>query len=119
MPVADELTLSELLELLSHRRRRFVLGTLDETDGDVPMDSLAKRLAAWEESDSPADATPPAVEDVKLSLYHTHLPKLETAGLVTFDSRHVRYDVGEPTPTDLSLDGLLQEERELMLANCC
>ncbi|MFC6755593.1 MULTISPECIES: DUF7344 domain-containing protein [Haloarcula] len=117
MPVADELTLSGLLELLSHPRRRFVLGILDETDGDVSMDSLAERLTAWEVGDSPADSSPPAVEDVKLSLYHTHLPKLETAGLVTYDSRRVRYDVGEPTA--LSIDGLLQEERDSMLANRC
>jgi len=119
MPVAEELSLTELLELLSHPRRRFVLGLLEETDGDVSMDSLAERLAVWEGDDSSADAGPPAVDDVKLSLYHTHLPKLENAGLVTYDSQRVRYDVGEPAMTALSIDGLLQAERDRMLANCC
>lgn len=118
MPVADEPSLSELLDLFNHPRRRFVLGLLEETDGDVSMDSLAQRLAAWEGGDSSTESGPPAVEDVKISLYHTHLPKLETAGLVTYDSTNVRYDLGESTAADLSLDRLLQEERDRMLASC-
>ena len=119
MSVADELTLSELLDIFSHSRRRFVLGYLDETGTEVPTDSLAERLVAWERATGHSDSATAAVDEVKLSLYHTHLPKLESAGIVAYDSTHVRSDAGETTLTDLPLDELLAEERDRMLANCC
>ena len=119
MSVDDDLTLSELFDIFSHSRRRFVLGYLDEAGTEVSTDSLAERLVAWERTDGQSDATAAAVDEVKLSLHHTHLPKLESAGVVTYDSTHVRFDAGETPPTDLPLDELLAEERDRMLVNCC
>jgi len=118
MPLPNELTLSELFDILSHPRRRFVLGYLDETDGAVQTDSLAERIAVWEGADAPGDSSVAAVEDIKLSLHHVHLPKLEESGFLTHDSTHVRLDAEDVTLTELSVDERLQEERDKILAGC-
>ena len=65
-----------LLELLSVGRRRQVLATLSETQEPLSVEELGRRL-------SDVDSQ---VERVQLELHHTHLPKLDEAGLVDYDT---------------------------------
>lgn len=62
-----------LLHAFATHRRRLVLATLLDADGPLSLPTLARRVAAREETD-PADVT--------LSLPHVELPVLEGAGLV-------------------------------------
>lgn len=79
------------MDLLADSRRRMLLSHLAETGGDAPLAELAVEIATRE-----ADATPSAISDhggissrdrrtVRISLHHTHVPKLETAGAVDYD----------------------------------
>lgn len=71
--------------MLAHPRRRYVCYRLVERS-EWSLDTLATRIAAWE-ADVPADAVADeAEEEVYVSLYHSHVPKLVDADVVTFDA---------------------------------
>ncbi|KTG11230.1 hypothetical protein AUR64_04705 [Haloprofundus marisrubri] len=74
----NEKTHTELFDSLADERRRRVLGVVEQADDRYPVELLAKMLAdETDESDT---------ETFQLSLVHTHLPKLDDAGLVTYDA---------------------------------
>jgi predicted transcriptional regulator len=71
-------TLDATLDLLSDRRRRYVLYALRKRSGAVALDELAEQIASWED-DAEAD-------HVRTDLYHSHLPQMENTGVVSFDA---------------------------------
>jgi hypothetical protein len=73
---------SSAFELLQDARRRGVLYTV-KRNGETSIDEVANRIAAWESADSQRATEPKAV---KTSLVHSHLPKLDGAGVVDYDS---------------------------------
>lgn len=85
----------ELFDVLSSRRRRHALQALSDADS-VELGTLAERVAAWENEKPVAAVTSTERKRVYTSLQQSHLPKLEDAGLVTFDKRA---GVVEPAPT--------------------
>ena len=115
MSGVNRVTLSELFEILSHSRRRFVLNYLERTDGSAMTDVLAEEIAVRERADSSETSGEPAVSDIELALHHTHLPKLDEAGLVTYESSTNRLEAGEQSLWELSVDELLRRERDRML----
>lgn len=67
-------------DMLSSRRRRYILYYLIQRTGAVELRELAHQLMMWDET---------AIDDherISMSLYHVHLPKLEESGILTFDS---------------------------------
>lgn len=86
-PPDDEgLSQSTVFDVLSSRRRRWVLRLLDEAGGSLDLTTLTERVAALEVG-VPVDELPSqARKRVYVSLYQTHIPKLEDVGLVTYDS---------------------------------
>ncbi|MFD1647803.1 helix-turn-helix domain-containing protein [Haloarchaeobius litoreus] len=65
-----------LLDLLADRHRRQVLVTLAGASEPLTVDELSELLSDVDETQ---------VERARLELHHTHLPKLEAAGLVEYD----------------------------------
>lgn len=78
---ADQLSQDRLLELLSAKRRRYVVIHLRKRTSSVAVADLARWIAEWESEQSPI-AAQDLQEDVHLSLHHWHIPKLEEAGVV-------------------------------------
>lgn len=75
-----------LLRAVADEQRRAVLRTLAAADAELDYGTLTERVVDRLRSD---DATLPLSEHrgrVKISLYHTHLPKLADCGLVVNDS---------------------------------
>ncbi|WP_092887643.1 DUF7344 domain-containing protein [Halopelagius inordinatus] len=72
----------DYLAVLGDPNRRVVVGVLAETDRPISISSLAREVAAETQNASP-DAK---IAQTKLSLHHNHLPKLDAAGVVTYDS---------------------------------
>lgn len=76
--------LDVVFTLLSDRRRRIVLNGLRGAEEEwVPVDDLAKRIAAWE-----AEIVDPATvseRSIEIDLVHSHLPKLDQAGVIDYD----------------------------------
>jgi len=79
-------TETEFHDALANERRRRALTALREADEPLLLTDLARDVAQRETSDGtgrPADET---VQRCRISLYHSHLPKLAAAGLLTFDA---------------------------------
>lgn len=74
--------LDTAFDLLATERRRHALYCLREANDPVPLLELADRVAE-RDSDAPADDR----ERIAVSLGQVHLPKLDDAGVIDFDSR--------------------------------
>ncbi|SIS01773.1 hypothetical protein SAMN05421752_107181 [Natronorubrum thiooxidans] len=73
-------------ELLSCRRRRYVLHYLKQTDGVATLRELVSHVAAWENGISTAEVTYEQRTRVYTALRQSHLPKLDDGGVVSFDA---------------------------------
>lgn len=108
----EELSQDMLFSLLSNPRRRFVLQYLNRTTNPVTLQDLATEVAAWENETDPESLTDKQQKRLYVSLYQTHIPKLEEAGIIEYDS-----DSGEITLTDQAgdlnkhLNGDVEESR--------
>lgn len=84
---ASEPSANALFALLGDPRRRTVLLVLAQRGSAAPLDDLAEAVAAretgTEEDEVPADTT----TSVGVTLHHHHLPKLDHANVVDYDSR--------------------------------
>ncbi|NHN59121.1 MULTISPECIES: hypothetical protein [Halorussus] len=100
--------LDAALDLLSNRRRRYVLYHLRNRDGAVTLDELAERVASWEgDSGESGDES-----RVLADLYHSQLPRLADAGAITFDEEEgfVTLADGDDAPLAEYLDIAAREE---------
>ncbi|THE65587.1 hypothetical protein D8Y22_07170 [Salinadaptatus halalkaliphilus] len=75
-------------EILSSPRRRHVIEFLASSSEDaVRLRDLAEQIAAWENDISRQEITYKQRKRVYTSLYQTHLPKMDRAGVIDYD-RH-------------------------------
>lgn len=82
-----ELSKDELFHLLQNQRRRRVLLYLQDTDGEVSMRDIAEQVAAWENDTTVAALGSNERQRVYIALYQSHLPKLDDAGVLTYDQQ--------------------------------
>ena len=80
-----ETSLNDLYEALANDRRRAILATLREQTMPVDTATLAQYVAEAEHGVPDAAVHAEAVEQVHISLYHVHLPRLAASGLVEYD----------------------------------
>ncbi|WP_435074253.1 DUF7344 domain-containing protein [Halorubrum sp. HHNYT27] len=79
----EEITKDEVFEVLSSSRRRLILYNLHRRGGRAVLRDLARDTAEAESDDEVDDDV---VKRFYISLYQTHVPKLEEVGLVQYDS---------------------------------
>jgi len=79
----EEITKDEVFEVLSSSRRRLILYNLHRRGGKAVLRDLARDTA---EAESDDDVDDDVVKRFYISLYQTHVPKLEEVGLVRYDS---------------------------------
>lgn len=84
---SSERSLSQdvVFDILSSPRRRYVLYYLKQVDEPIELTSLAEQVAAWENQTDTESLTDQQRKRVYVSLYQTHIPKLDEAGVVTYD----------------------------------
>jgi hypothetical protein len=85
---ADEdgtLTTDTLFELLKNSRRRDAIGFLKANDGRTTLSDTAEHIAARENGVTVEELSSPQRKRVYISLYQSHLPKMDRAGVVRFD----------------------------------
>ena len=95
---SDEDRMDELYDVLSHRRRRVILREVHGADGVLSIDELVERINRQEGHRATGWDSADDVASVRLSLYHTHLPKLTGANFV-------KYDEGDQTVEFRTLTG--------------
>lgn len=84
--MAESLSLDTIYGLLAASRRRYILYYLLDNDR-TNVEGLSLQITAWE-TDEPVTAVSEADRrDVVVSLLHSHLPKLESYGVIEYDGR--------------------------------
>ena len=108
----SELSQDEIYEVLSNRRRRFVIHALKRREGSVGVTELSKHVTAWEIGVEPTEVAYEDRRNVYSTLQRTHLPKLDEKGIVTFDQEE---NVVEPAETLEALEVYVEvlEGREI------
>jgi len=74
-----------IFDVLSNRRRRYVLHLLEGRPGTVDLGGMAEQIAAWENGIPVGEVDGNQRKRVYTALQQTHLPKMDEAGLVAFD----------------------------------
>ena len=105
-----ELTQDDVFEILSSPRRRYLLYHLRQRKEPVELTELAEHVAAWENDVEPDELTTQERKRVYVSLYQTHVPKLDDAGIVEYDA-----DSGLVTLTQRAsrIDSYLEEDETM------
>ncbi|WP_137285270.1 DUF7344 domain-containing protein [Halorussus salinisoli] len=67
-----------VLDVCEHKHRRIVLAALVDQQQSVPINDLTKAIVKRTAGQT--------VTEIQTALHHAHLPKLEAAGLVEYDS---------------------------------
>jgi DNA-binding transcriptional ArsR family regulator len=75
----------DLFQILSNSRRRYIIYYLSQEGDALSLKDLATKIAAVESDVPEAEITSDERQRVYISLYQTHLPKLEEADIVTYD----------------------------------
>lgn len=75
-----------VFDVLSSPRRRYILYYLRRHGGEISLSELATQAAAWEYETDPDDLTDQQEKRVYVSLYQTHIPKLNSLDLVEYDA---------------------------------
>ncbi|SMO45415.1 DUF7344 domain-containing protein [Halorubrum cibi] len=95
-----ELSQDEIFDVLSNRRRRFVIHALKRTEEPLDVSELSTHVTAWEVGVEPEEVTYEDRRNVYSTLQRTHLPKLEEKDIVTVDDENLV----RATPTLENLD---------------
>lgn len=84
---ATDTSLSQdvVFELLSSPRRRYILYHLRQSEQPVELTTLAEQVAAWENETDVENITEQERKRVYVSLYQTHVPRLDEAGVIEYD----------------------------------
>ena len=85
----------DVYEVLSNRRRRFVIHYLQRNGPRAALGTLAEHVAAWEDGIDVAAVGSDARKNVYTSLQQFHLPKMEKLDLVVFDQRDAEVELTE------------------------
>ncbi|MFC6826274.1 DUF7344 domain-containing protein [Halopelagius fulvigenes] len=75
-----------ILDLCEDKHRRIVLAVLAEQQRSLTMDDLTKMVVKHDHQTPLTEISGEIVTRIKIGLRHAHIPKLEEAGLVDYDS---------------------------------
>jgi hypothetical protein len=91
----ESLAFDSVLDLCQHQHRRIVLGTLTGEQRSLSLDDLTEVVLKYNHQTPLAEASEDVITEIRLSLYHLHLPKLTTEGLINYDSERQLVDPTE------------------------
>ena len=83
---AETLDRETVFDILSNRRRRYVLHFLKGHEGAVGLRELSEHIAAWENDCRLEAVTSKERKRVYAALHQSHLPKMDRSGVVRYDS---------------------------------
>jgi DNA-binding transcriptional ArsR family regulator len=81
----ERLSKDVLFDILSNPRRRHALHFLKQRGGPAEVGEMAETLAAWEHGTAVEAISSKQRKRVYTSLYQSHLPKMQRAGIVDYD----------------------------------
>jgi hypothetical protein len=90
-----------VFDILRNRRRRNVLKYLDEQGGNATLGEVSERLAAIENDKPEAQITSQERKRLYVGLYQCHLPRMDDAGAIDFNSDRGVIEASEHMPAFL------------------
>ncbi|WP_227375915.1 DUF7344 domain-containing protein [Haladaptatus halobius] len=97
-PASEEAVFDTLLDVLSYSRRRQILSRLDSGRTPMSLANLADEIVVHERDAPLAEIPARDVKQVYMSLYHSHVPRLEDADLVEYDQERDAVSLRERSP---------------------
>lgn len=94
----DELTQDVVFDLLSNRRRRYILSRQYERAEPTSLMTFAAEIAAQENNIPVDDVSDEQQKRVYVSIYQTHVPKLADAGAISYDPDSKLIELAENAP---------------------
>lgn len=85
-PSDEELSQTEVFEILGNDRRRHALHYLLSQEDGTDIRELSRQLAAWENDIPLEEVTSNERRRVYVSLHQTHLPRMDDAGVLNYES---------------------------------
>lgn len=82
----SSLEFDAVLDLCGNQHRRIVLGVLADQQRTLTMDDLTKAIVKHNHHTPLTEVSGETVSQIKTSLDHVHIPKVEAAGLIEYDS---------------------------------
>ncbi|WP_226042439.1 hypothetical protein [Natrinema sp. DC36] len=104
--LVEEVSVDEILELLSHQRRRAVLDFLLTHDRPLTLTDLRNEVVEKEQGTEITEIPSKQVQQVHISLHHVHIPKLEEKEVINYDSSR---NLVEPTEELSQLEPFLAQ----------
>ena len=83
--VGDTARFDTVLELCRDRYRRQILAVLASESRPLSLDDLTETIFEYDRQASSTEIAPDAIDRIRLSLHHKHLPRLEQYGVVAYD----------------------------------
>lgn len=93
----ESTSLDTIFATLKSQRRRYIVYYLHQ-QGELAVDELAELIAASENGGDRATVTNDEQETMEVGLIHTHLPKLDGAGIIEYDDTTQRVRLEEDRP---------------------
>lgn len=90
-----DIPLDVVYDILRNERRRIVISLLQRSESELTIGELAEHIAAIENDKSISSLRSKERKRVYISLYQSHLPKMDQADVITYDSDR---GVVEPGP---------------------
>ena len=87
-PDSDDLSKSEIFDVLQNERRRYTLQYLRKHDGPVQLGDLASHVAAQEYDCPNTEVTSAQRKRVYTTLQQSHLPRMHEAGIIDYDDEN-------------------------------
>jgi hypothetical protein len=100
-------TFDSVLDLCRNQHRRIVLGMLLAEQRSVTLNDLTQSIVKYNHHTPPTEAPDDLLTEIRNSLHHNHLPKLDSEGLITYkpDRGHVaateRFEEVQPVVTTI------------------
>jgi hypothetical protein len=94
-PTEPDLSQDEIFEILSNRRRRYVLHCLKQHNDGVQLGEVSEQVAAWETDKTVRDVDTAERKRVYTSLQQCHLPQMDKKGVVNFEQEQGIIELGE------------------------
>lgn len=83
---SKRLSQDDIFDLLSNSRRRYALHYLLQEEDPPTLRDLSRQVAAWENDTAIEDITSKQRRRVYIALHQTHLPTMDDAGVVNYDT---------------------------------
>ncbi|WP_290817998.1 hypothetical protein [Halovivax sp.] len=110
----DSIEFDAVLDLCRDQHRRIVLAVLAAERRPLTVNDLSKAILKYNHQTAVTEVADEVFAEIRLSMYHKHVPKLESEGVIEYDAerQHVvpteRFDQLQP-----SLSAIIEADPDL------